>query len=93
MLDNLGCLTKAIEYYEKFLVICKTVGDQHGEALGYNCLGVDHQLLCLNEKRHFEAAVEYHGKHRDISDVHGKFIAHINLGLLYASASTVQSEV
>lgn len=87
LLDNSGILLNAIECYEKFLSICKTVSDQHGEALAYNCLGVDHQILANGSQEHFEKAIEYHSKHRDISDVHGKFIAHINLGLLYAKKS------
>ncbi len=89
LLDNIGCLTRALEYYERFLVICKAVNDQHGEALAYNCLGVDYQLLAVKNKEYYGNAISFHKKHRDISDVHGKFIAHINLGLLYASMSTV----
>jgi len=85
--DNIGALSKATLYYEKFLEICKVVNDKHGEALAYNCLGVDYQLLSTKENNRElrEKAIKYHIKHRDISDVHGKFISHINLGLLYAS--------
>jgi tetratricopeptide (TPR) repeat protein len=85
--DNVGWIKKAIQCYHKFLAICKGVNDQHGEALAYNCLGVDYQLLGNINKEAYQQAINFHCKHRDISDIHGKFIAHINLGLLYASIS------
>lgn len=43
--DNIKKYKKAIEYYEKFLQVCKSISDSHGEALAYNCIGVDYQLL------------------------------------------------
>lgn len=70
----------------RFLDVCKKIGDVHGEALAYNCMGVDWQ------KRSVEAddaqvkedclvkAIEWHGKHREIADNAGKYLAHVNLG-------------
>ena len=40
--DNLGKLKQAVAYYKKFLKVCKSIGDIHGEALAYNCIGVDY---------------------------------------------------
>lgn len=40
--DNIGKIKEAISYYKKFLEICKNIGDIHGEALAYNCIGVDY---------------------------------------------------
>lgn len=43
--DNIHKHRKAVEYYLKFLQVCKSINDSHGEALAYNCIGVDYQLL------------------------------------------------
>lgn len=77
--DNLSQFRAAIKCYEEFLKVCKSIGDTHGEALAYNCMGVDcHKLADLDR------AVYYHSLHKDIADVPGKFLAHINLGLIYS---------
>lgn len=47
--------------------------------MAYNCLGVDLQLL----KKDMNQAIECHNKHATLSDNHGKFVANINLGLIY----------
>lgn len=31
----------------------------------------------------YKDAIEYHTKHKEIADVAGKFLAHINLGIIY----------
>jgi len=89
LLDNIGALAKAIRYYERFLEICKSMSDKHGEALAYNCLGVNYQLLAPTNKSYYEKATKYHIMHEGTSDLHGKFIANINLGLLHADLSIV----
>ena len=33
----------------------------------------------------YENAINYHMKHKEIADVAGKFLAHINLGIIYNS--------
>ena len=83
--DNLGKYKQAIEHYQKFLQVCKAIGDVHGEALAYNCIGVDFQKLAETEPKHYKDAIEYHLKHKEIADVAGKFLAHVNLGIIYAS--------
>ena len=89
LLDNMGVFAKSIECYHKFLEICKILNDKHGEALAYNCLGVAYQLLALNGNNDlYKEAITYHMKHKEISDVHGKFIAYINLGLVYDKMRT-----
>lgn len=32
---------------------------------------------------YFNDAITYHMKHKEIADVAGKFLAHINLGIIY----------
>ena len=84
--DNMNNYSKAIASYEKFLTVCQSIGDSHGEALAYNCVGVDyHHMAELDpEKNNFwQESINYHTKHKEIADVPGKFLAHINLGLIY----------
>lgn len=57
----------------------------HGEALAYNCIGVDYMKIAETDAKFYEDAIEYHTKHKDIADVAGKFLAHINLGIIYNS--------
>ncbi len=54
-----------------------------GTALAYNCIGVDYQKLGETNPEYLEEALVYHNKHRDIADIAGKFLAHINIGLIY----------
>lgn len=81
--DNIKKYKKAIEYYSKFLLVCKSINDSHGEALAYNCLGVDYQLLGERDPDFTKKALEYHALHEQLADVNGKFLASINLGLCY----------
>ena len=41
--------------------------------------------LATKDKSYFENALEYHNKHKQIADIGGKFIAHINLGIVYSN--------
>ena len=64
--------------------MCRAIGDVHGEALSYNCIGVDYMKLGdTGDTNSYREAIEYHNKHKEIADVAGKFLAHINLGLIY----------
>ena len=81
--DNLGKFKAAIEQYRKFLQVCKAIGDVHGEALAYNCVGVSYMKLGEQEPSAYQDAIEFHSKHKEIADVAGKFLAHINLGIIY----------
>lgn len=57
----------------------------HGEALAYNCIGVDYMKLGEIDPANYNDAIQYHMKHKEIADVAGKFLAHINLGIIYNS--------
>ena len=84
--DNMNSFAKAIAAYEKFLTVCQSIGDSHGEALAYNCIGVDyHHMAELEPSKEnlWQESINYHTKHKEIADVPGKFLAHINLGLIY----------
>ncbi|CAG9323805.1 unnamed protein product [Blepharisma stoltei] len=84
--DNLGQLKKAISAYTQFLNVCQSIGDVHGEALANNCIGVDYTKMAEAEPNNnelWQEAINYHMKHKEIADVPGKFLAHINLGLIY----------
>lgn len=81
--DNIKKYKKSIQYYEKFLQVCKSISDNHGEALAYNCIGVDYQLMGEKNSTLIPKAIEYHSLHEQLADVNGKFLASINLGLCY----------
>ena len=63
--------------------VCRAIGDVHGEALAYNCIGVDFMKLGELVSNQYLEAFYYHMKHKEIADVAGKFLAHINLGIIY----------
>jgi hypothetical protein len=44
---------------------------------------VDYQKLAENNPKLYEDAIEYHQKHKEIADIAGKFLAHVNLGIIY----------
>jgi tetratricopeptide (TPR) repeat protein len=93
LFDNVGNFRKAISNYKKFLTVCKSIGDTHGEALAYNCIGVNYQKLAEQDSIGsplWEEAANYHLKHKEISDVAGKFLAHINLGVIYTKTGDVE---
>ena len=81
--DNIKKHRKAVDYYLKFLQVCKSINDSHGEALAYNCIGVDYQLLGEADPELTKKAIEYHSLHENLADINGKFLASINLGLCY----------
>ncbi len=81
--DNLGRYKKALNCYKQFLAICKMIGDTHGEALAYNCIGVSYQRLAETNPKLYEKSIEAHLNHKEIADTAGKFLAHINLGIIY----------
>lgn len=83
--DNMQNYRLAVAFYEKFLRVCQEIGDSHGEALAYNCVGVNYQMLAqpTRSKEMLEQAISYHQRHEELADVNGKFLASINLGLCY----------
>lgn len=81
--DNIKKFKKAIQYYLKFLHVCKSINDTHGEALAYNCIGVDYLLIADQDPQFVNKAIEYNHLHEELADTNGKFLASINLGLCY----------
>ena len=81
--DNIKKYKKAVGFYLKFLQVCKSINDSHGEALAYNCIGVDYQLIGEADPEYTRKSIEYHTLHEALADVNGKFLASINLGLCY----------
>lgn len=81
--DNLGKYKQAVAEYKKFLQVCRAIGDVHGEALAYNCIGVDYMKMGEQSPEFYKDAIEFHTKHKEVADVAGKFLAHINLGIIY----------
>lgn len=79
----MGKFKIAIAHYKKFLQVCKAIGDVHGEALAYNCIGVNYQKMAEDDPKNYKEAIDYHLKHKEIADVAGKFLAHVNLGIIY----------
>lgn len=39
--------------------------------------------MAEGDPAYYTDAIEYHLKHKDIADVAGKFLAHVNLGIIY----------
>jgi hypothetical protein len=35
------------------------------------------------DQKFYQDAIDYHTKHKEVADVAGKFLAHINLGIIY----------
>jgi len=59
-----------------------------GEALAYNCIGVNYYYLSDICPGNLSKAIEFHSLHHKImNDVYGRFIAHINIGLAYKKAN------
>ncbi len=44
---------------------------------------MDYQKLAESDPAFYTDAIEFHLKHKDIADVAGKFLAHVNLGIIY----------
>ena len=65
--DNLGKFKDAIAQYQKFLQVCRAIGDVHGEALAYNCIGVDYMKLGEIDPIYMNDAIQYHMKHKEIA--------------------------
>merc|ERR1712217_504135 len=54
------------------------MGNTQGEALAYNCLGINSFKL-----NNFDEAIQYHNKHLELADSTGRLIAHTNLGIVF----------
>ncbi|MCO5610645.1 hypothetical protein L7F22_064884 [Adiantum nelumboides] len=94
--DNAQEFAKAIKSYKEYLILGIKNGDKEGEAIAYNfiaCSLQEEQDLKLADTLEisseaaiqYEKAEEYHKLHAEIANYDGKFLAHSNLGLLYAN--------
>merc|ERR1711998_125458 len=91
LLDNMRDYKSAIKQYKKFLSICVRTNDVVGEALAYNSIAVDYQLI--GGEKALRKAIEYHTKHRDMADIPGKFTAYTNLGIAHAALGAADKAV
>lgn len=78
--DNRNDHLKAIPHYERFLSLCTSNGDEEGQYLGFNALGVAYFLL-----KNYELAADYHRRHLESPSFMDRFIGHTNLGLVLSA--------
>lgn len=78
VLDNQGMHAEAILKYRQFLSLCITSRNTQGEALAYNCLGID-----TFKVGNYDESIQYHNKHLELADSTGRLIAHTNLGIVF----------
>eukprot|EP00928_Gymnodinium_smaydae_P045820 TRINITY_DN304_c0_g1_i1.p1 TRINITY_DN304_c0_g1~~TRINITY_DN304_c0_g1_i1.p1 ORF type:complete len:430 (+),score=82.25 TRINITY_DN304_c0_g1_i1:129-1418(+) len=76
--DNQGMHAEAIQKYKQFLALCITSKNTQGEALAYNCLGINTFKL-----GQYDDSIQYHNKHLELADSTGRLIAHTNLGIVF----------
>merc|ERR1719356_665241 len=76
--DNQGMYKEAVQKYKQFLALCITSKNTQGEALAYNCLGIDTFKL-----GQFDDSIQFHNKHLELADGTGRLIAHTNLGIVF----------
>jgi len=76
--DNQGMYAEAVQKYKQFLSLCITSKNTQGEALAYNCLGID-----LFKQGQYDESIQYHNKHLELADSTGRLIAHTNLGIVF----------
>lgn len=76
--DNQGMFAEGIQKYKQFLALCITSKNTQGEALAYNCLGIDTFKL-----GQYDDSIQYHNKHLELADGTGRLIAHTNLGIVF----------
>jgi len=78
VLDNQGMYKEAIQKYKQFLSLCITSKNTQGEALAYNCLGIDSFKI-----GQYDDSIQYLNKHLELADSTGRLIAHTNLGIVF----------
>jgi tetratricopeptide (TPR) repeat protein/CHAT domain-containing protein len=90
--NGLGQTSKAVEYYEKSLEICRKVGDVRGEGQTLNNLGV-----LYDGWGQYQKAVEYYEKaleiKRKVGDIRGEGITLSNLGNVYSNWGQYQKAI
>lgn len=93
--DNRNDHLKSIPCYERFLSLCTSNGDEEGQYLGFNALGVAHMLLKNYEvsagmiELLYNPKLDYHRRHLESPSFMDRFIGHTNLGLVLS----LQNEV
>lgn len=85
ILDNQGMHAEAVQKYKQFLSLCITSKNTQGEALAYNCLGIN----CFKLGQ-FDEAIQYHNKHLELADSTGRLIAHTNLGITFQAMGLIE---
>lgn len=78
VLDNQGMFAEAVNKYKQFLALCIGSKNIQGEALAYNCLGIDSFKMGK-----YDESIQYHNKHLELADTTGRLIAHSNLGIVF----------
>jgi len=78
VLDNQGMFQEAIQKYKQFLSLCIASKNIQGEALAYNCLGIDTFKI-----GQYDESIQYLNKHLELADSTGRLIAHTNLGIVF----------
>lgn len=76
--DNVGKHKEANDNYHQCLALCVSSKNQQGEALAYNCLGINHYKMGS-----YEESIKCHNKHLELADPAGRLLAHTNLGLVF----------
>jgi len=76
--DNQNMFAEAVQKYKQFLSLCITSKNTQGEALAYNCLGID-----TFKMKQYDESIQYHNKHLELADGTGRLIAHTNLGIVF----------
>eukprot|EP00397_Hematodinium_sp_SG-2012_P009898 GEMP01009997.1.p1 GENE.GEMP01009997.1~~GEMP01009997.1.p1 ORF type:complete len:390 (+),score=67.18 GEMP01009997.1:103-1272(+) len=77
-LDNMGKFKEANDNYHQCLALCVSSKNQQGEALAYNCLGINNYKI-----GRYEEAIKCHNKHLELADPAGRLLAHTNLGVVF----------
>jgi len=87
--DNAGQRSRARESYQRMLVAARQCADDAASraalTVAHNRLGVN--LHALGE---YEQAMVHHEAHREMADVPGKFVAHLNIGLSQAALARLE---
>jgi len=76
--DNIKNHQAANNNYQQCLALCVASRNQQGEALAYNCLGINHYKM-----GNYEQAIRCHNRHLELADPNGRLLAHTNLGVVF----------
>merc|ERR1719343_1894481 len=78
VLDNQGMHKEAIVRYKQFLSLCISSKNTQGEALAYNCLGINTFKI-----GQYDESIQFLNKFLELADSTGRLIAHTNLGIVF----------